>query len=165
MTDQIYLEEFLYRGRPPGSDQEPAYHIVLGVVGQDAFGKSTLATSGALTPEQAMEHGITLPAVLDAVNADLIDQNAALKATKEAQAQRIVELEALASQRAMVRGVDQEESTDFQAMVDTLQSELAGVRSQLVRASAELAETRAQLEAVTAEPPASPQVPDLPSFV
>lgn len=83
----MYLEEFLYRGRAPDDPREPAYHVILGEVGQDGFGQRTIALSPALTPDQAREAGFPLPAIVEAVNADLMDQNVSLLA-------RIAELEA-----------------------------------------------------------------------
>lgn len=74
----IYLDEFLYRGKPDGS--AGAYHVVLGSATVDAFGAPQLSLSGALTPEQASEKGFPLPAIIAAMNTDLLAANNALKA-------------------------------------------------------------------------------------
>lgn len=66
----LYLEEFLYRGRPDG--QPPAYHVVLGDAGTDAFGNPSLVLSGPLTPAQAEALGFSLQAVAEAINSQTL---------------------------------------------------------------------------------------------
>lgn len=80
----IFLEEFLYRGRPPDATEPPAYHVVLGDVVRDAFGRTLLTTSGALTPDQAAAAGFPLPAVIAAIDAGLMAENAALRGELDA---------------------------------------------------------------------------------
>lgn len=89
----LYLDEFLYRGRPAGAAEPPAYHVVLGDAVIDAFGNQSISLSGPLTPAQAESHGFTLQtiaetinsqtlATLAVVNADLATARAELGATK-----------------------------------------------------------------------------------
>ncbi len=75
----VHLHEFLYRGRPEGSSEPPAYHVILADDGTDAFGRPTIITSHAMTPEQARERGFGLPEILKAINAGVLAENTALK--------------------------------------------------------------------------------------
>lgn len=76
----LYLYEFLYRGRPPGDAEASAYHVVLAAAGTDAFGQATTAIGPAMTPDQARAKGFDLPAIVAAINTEVMAENAALKA-------------------------------------------------------------------------------------
>jgi hypothetical protein len=67
-NDSIFLEEFLWRGRAPDTNEPPAWHVILGHVTTNAFEKRTLSLSHALTPDQAKELGFDLPDALAAIN-------------------------------------------------------------------------------------------------
>lgn len=78
MADQsIYFYEFLYRGRPSGSIEEPAWHVVLAADSVDAFGAKS-HTERTLNMVQAQEAGWALPQILSAINADILAQNTLL---------------------------------------------------------------------------------------
>ncbi|KMO39179.1 hypothetical protein VQ02_10415 [Methylobacterium variabile] len=66
----LYLYEFLYRGRPADSTEPPAWHVVLGQhVTPPGAAEAQFVASGALTPAQAEAAGFPLAAVLDGINA------------------------------------------------------------------------------------------------
>ncbi|SEO99818.1 hypothetical protein SAMN04487843_105366 [Methylobacterium sp. ap11] len=65
-----YLYEFLYRGRPAGSAEAPAWHVVIGQhVTPPCAAEAQFVSSGALTPAQADAAGFPLSAVLDGIEA------------------------------------------------------------------------------------------------
>ncbi|SFV05960.1 hypothetical protein SAMN02799631_04327 [Methylobacterium sp. 174MFSha1.1] len=65
-----YLYEFLYRGRPEGDSEPPAWHVVIGQMVQlPGAAAPQFVSSGPLTPEQAEAAGHSLSAVLDGINA------------------------------------------------------------------------------------------------
>jgi hypothetical protein len=66
----IYIDEFLYRGRAPGSAEEPAWHLVLASAGEDDFGRPTRAVR-TLGMAEARAAGWGLPEVIAAINAGL----------------------------------------------------------------------------------------------
>ncbi|WP_288587647.1 hypothetical protein [uncultured Methylobacterium sp.] len=68
--DQPFLYEFLYRGRPVGSAEAPAWHVVIGQhVTPPGAAEAQFVASGALTPAQAEAAGFPLSAVLDGIEA------------------------------------------------------------------------------------------------
>ncbi len=69
MTATPYVFEVLYRGRPAGSTEPPAYHVILAVDDVDAFGNPTHVESPALNIEQAAAQGYKLPDLLAELNA------------------------------------------------------------------------------------------------
>ncbi len=65
-----YLYEFLYRGRPAGSAEAPAWHVVLGRhVTPPGATDAQFVASGALSPAQAEAAGFPLSAVLAGIDA------------------------------------------------------------------------------------------------
>ncbi len=65
-----YLYEFLYRGRPAGSAEAPAWHVVIGQhVTPPGAAEAQFVASGALTPVQAEAAGFPLSAVLAGIDA------------------------------------------------------------------------------------------------
>lgn len=85
-----YLYEFLYRGRPAGSAEPPAWHVVLGQsVTPPGGGAPYFVASGALTPAQAEEAGFPLSAVLAGIDAAaLAGQDTARAEAKAARGER-----------------------------------------------------------------------------
>lgn len=69
-----YFYEFLYRGRPPGGKEEPNWHIMLGADGIDAF-KRPFHDEVVLNSSQAAAAGWALPAVIAAINTDILQEN------------------------------------------------------------------------------------------
>lgn len=85
----LYIEEFLWRGRPPGSDQPLAYHVVLGSFGKDAFGRDGVTISDPMTPAQAEQMGFPLSTIVNGINAvTLQERDAAIAAQKSAESER-----------------------------------------------------------------------------
>ncbi len=76
----IYIEEFLWRGRPEGDAREPAWHVVLGSAGTDAFGRPFRDLTAPLTPDGAKALGYDLPAILAAINTETLRECEALRA-------------------------------------------------------------------------------------
>ncbi|MET7245887.1 hypothetical protein ABZT49_21285, partial [Methylobacterium sp. EM32] len=67
---EAYLYEFLYRGRPAGSAEPPAWHVVLGQrVTPPGSAEAQFVASGALTPAQAEGAGFPLSTVLAGIDA------------------------------------------------------------------------------------------------
>jgi hypothetical protein len=66
----IYVDEFLYRGRAPGSAEPPAWHLTLGSAGEDDFGRPVTSTR-TLSVGEAEAAGWHLPAVIAEINAML----------------------------------------------------------------------------------------------
>lgn len=86
----VYLYEFLYRGRPPGSAEEPAWHVVLGAVGEDAFGRPVHAEK-TLDMAQAAAAGWDLPKIIEAINASALAEAEMLRREIEAKEQALDE--------------------------------------------------------------------------
>ncbi|GJD63320.1 hypothetical protein [Methylobacterium frigidaeris] len=87
---EAYLYEFLYRGRPAGSAEAPAWHVVLGRhVTPPGASEAQFVASGALTPAQAEAAGFPLSAVLDGIDAAaLAGRDAAMAAAEAARRDR-----------------------------------------------------------------------------
>lgn len=107
MTD-TYLYEFLYRGRPAGSSEPPAWHVVLGQhVTPPGASEAQFVASGALTPAQAEAAGFPLTAVLAGIDAAALAGRDAAQAEAEAARRErdaaLVERDALAAQLAALQ--------------------------------------------------------------
>lgn len=63
----LYVSEFLFRGHEPAGGAAPAWHLVLGQSGSDAFG-APLPDGPVMTMQQAEAAGYDLPAVIAAIN-------------------------------------------------------------------------------------------------
>ncbi|SDA33622.1 hypothetical protein SAMN02799622_05574 [Methylobacterium sp. UNC378MF] len=87
-TSDLFLYEFLYRGRPPGDPQPPAWHVVLAqVVTLPGGGPAQVVASVALSPTQAEAAGFPLPALLSAIDgAVLADRDAKAAALSKVEA-------------------------------------------------------------------------------
>ncbi|WP_279357848.1 hypothetical protein [Methylobacterium indicum] len=100
-----YLYEFLYRGRPAGSAEAPAWHVVLGRhVTPPGATEAQFVASGALSPAQAEAAGFPLSAVLAGIDAAaLAGRDAAVAEAAALRRERdalIGERDALAAQLA-----------------------------------------------------------------
>lgn len=71
---EIFVEEFLYRGKPAGDPDGPAWHVVLASVDQDGFGRVAITRNGPMGVDAATALGYPLPKILDAVNIALATQ-------------------------------------------------------------------------------------------
>lgn len=67
----VHVHEFLYRGRPEGSDAPPAWHLTLVSTGVNDFGE-TVRSEKTLNMAQAAEAGWRLPDIIAAINTDLM---------------------------------------------------------------------------------------------
>ncbi|WP_303831973.1 hypothetical protein [Asticcacaulis taihuensis] len=76
----LYVEEFLWRGRPEGSDLPSGWHLIVGAKSVDGFGVERIDLSQALTPEQAEAMGFPLENIIAGINADALKQVDALAA-------------------------------------------------------------------------------------
>jgi hypothetical protein len=63
-----WVEEFLWRGRPPGSGLEPTWHVLLGAIVDDGHGGKAAIIKGPLSPEEAEKLDWPLNRVIEAVN-------------------------------------------------------------------------------------------------
>lgn len=80
-----YLYEFLYRGRPAGSAEPPAWHVVIGQhVTPPGAAEAQFVASGPLTPAQADAAGFPLPAVLAGIDAAALAGRDAALAERDA---------------------------------------------------------------------------------
>lgn len=77
----VYVEEFLYRGRPPGDDREPSWHLILGAASTDGFGESRVDTR-VLNVAQAGAAGWGLPEIIAAINDEALAEVEAKRAEK-----------------------------------------------------------------------------------
>ncbi|OAS22836.1 hypothetical protein [Methylobacterium platani] len=100
-----YLYEFLYRGRPAGSAEPPAWHVVIGQhVTPPGASEAQFVASGALTPAQADAAGFPLAAVLAGIDAAALSGRDA--AVSEAAESRRARDAAVAEAQAARRGRD-----------------------------------------------------------
>ena len=93
MAEDLYVYEFLYRGRAPDSKDAPDYHVILAHDDVDRFspsGERRTTTSLALTPARAEALGHPLPEVIKSINTALAGENEELR-------QRVAELESQTS--------------------------------------------------------------------
>lgn len=101
-----WIEEFLFRGRPPsgpGSEMPQTFHVMVGQQVPNAFDPNEppqRRVVGPLTPEQALDMGLDLETLIEGINAEAINQiselESAIAPLNEALAaanQRIAELE------------------------------------------------------------------------
>lgn len=100
-----WIEEFLFRGRPPSgpdSDQTPTWHVVIGQQQDSPFAgrEKDRNLAGPMSPEQAEALGWPLSRLLDGINAEAVRSLNELQAQVEAgnvamaeKDQRITELE------------------------------------------------------------------------
>lgn len=63
----VFIHEFLYRGRPEGSDEPPAWHLTLASTGVDDFGAPAWSEK-TLNIAEAEAAGWALPEIIDAIN-------------------------------------------------------------------------------------------------
>lgn len=89
----IFVEEFLYRGREPGSAEPPAWHLQLTSLGTDDFGDPIRATR-TLNMAQAEAAGWPLPQILSAINAEVMRAAEAARLRTEELEARLAEQEA-----------------------------------------------------------------------
>lgn len=91
MTENIWIEEFLFRGRPsigPGSESSAAYHVVLHKRTVSAFDDTKFTDEVMmLTPDKAESAGWSLATILNGINAEAVSEVSVLRA-------RVLELEA-----------------------------------------------------------------------
>lgn len=76
-----YISEFLYRGVSPAQKEagrEPAWHVEITSVGEDAFGNEMRNTI-ILSIAQAEEKGLSLPDIIRDINAAVMAENETLR--------------------------------------------------------------------------------------
>lgn len=134
----IWLEEFLFRGRPPigpGSELPSEFHIMIGQQAPSAFNQEEFERRlmGPLTPEEVAALGLSLPDILEQIDTAALNELLLLR----------VERDALKAQIAALADVDM-----IRRERDIIRSALQGDSAALAQA---YEETRAALVAVTAE--------------
>ena len=102
-----WIEEFTYRGRPPGNTQPSGWHLVIGEI-VDAFGAEKPIVSHTMTMAQAKALGWDLPQIVASINGQALAEIEDLRAEKERLTnERDVAVEkANALEAALKRGVD-----------------------------------------------------------
>lgn len=86
---KIWIEEFLYRGRPDG---DPSWHVQLGTMVDDGLAGQHVVIKGPMTPEQAEKLGFPLSVVLGEINAEVLRHRDELLAESEKLKGKIEEL-------------------------------------------------------------------------
>jgi len=77
---KTYIEEFLFRGRPEGSEQPASWHVVIGTyMDVDGHGRVKLGTD-LMTPGQAAASGHTLESILEGIDAAVFTDADAVRA-------------------------------------------------------------------------------------
>lgn len=162
---QMYMDEFLYRGKMDGKSS--AWHVVLAMADKHPItGADIVHLSNPMTPEQAKEKGFDLPAVIADINAqtlaDLAEARQALEDQKAAwdsameqarggdehtRQEHIVEL---AARDDKIRGLmhinDQlhSEMTEHQKRLDAMEQHVELLRKDAEARAQELAFAQAQ---------------------
>lgn len=81
-----WIEEILFRGRPPsgpGSEEAPSFQVTVGQQVANPFDASQPPTRrliGPMTPGQAEALGLSLSVLVDGINAEAINRVAELEA-------------------------------------------------------------------------------------
>lgn len=162
----IFLYEFLYRGRPGGSAEPPAWHLILGSATVNDFGKSQIAAGDAMSVTQAKEAGWGLPEIVAAINADVLVETEAQRVLNVAQAAKISEqAEALEQQTAAIEtastanrklaaSIEDRQSAlaKAEARIATLTDAVAVAEDRADAAEAELARRDAEAKPAVSEP-------------
>lgn len=134
MTQSIYVDEFLFRGRPANSADAPAWHVQLGVQQDDGFGG--LTTSFKLfNMADAEAAGWPLPAIISAINADTLKISEQLTVDKTALQATIATMQAAADESA----------ASGQTAADAANAQISDLTAQLATAQTALAAAQAQL--------------------
>ncbi len=110
----VHLEEFLYRGRPEGVDEPPAWHVVLLSITDDGLGGKSLAHR-TLSMAQAAEAGWPLPKVINAINVDALREIERMRADSAA---KDSEVEGLAAENAKANARVEELTQQLAAAVN-----------------------------------------------
>lgn len=100
---ETWIEEWLFRGRPPSgadSDKSPRYHIVIGKQAPDPFNPDQMVRqlSAPILSEQLEEFGFSRAALIDQFNIDALDRIAELD---DQVAAKDVEMETLRERTAI----------------------------------------------------------------
>lgn len=96
----IWIDEFLFRGKQPGSDGQAGWHLRLAADGTDEMGQPFIRTK-TMNMQQAIASGRSLPNIINAINtqaladleaasAKLTAISAALDADDMAEAKRLI---------------------------------------------------------------------------
>ena len=110
-STKAFVDEFLFRGRPEGSDMPSDWHVVLGAYVTDPIDPKApqrLHLASPMTPDQAAAAGFDLPTVLSAINLEVVRAHDHHKARAAALASELADHKVAAAQRdaAAVRQVD-----------------------------------------------------------
>lgn len=138
-----WIEEFLYRGRPPsgpGVDQPPAFHVVIGQQAGSPFddGAQQRRTIGPMSLEAAEQAGWTLEGIVAALNAEAIKQ-----------------CDALAADLAAAQGIIAERDAaldEMRAQLVDLSTEVSARNAEIERLSTLASQQQAVIEAASIAP-------------
>ncbi len=139
-----WIEEFLYRGRPPsgpGSELDATYHIILKQSVESPFGPQEAPvqrTIGPLTPEQSQAAGHPLASLIAGINAAAIQEMHIARQERDA---AIAERDSAQDQAHQA----QLAATQLQTQNETLSVELQKASENLVQTNALLDQARAEL--------------------
>lgn len=139
-----WIEEFLYRGRPPSgadSDKAPAFHVVIGQQVDSPFDaeQKQRRVIGPVSLEAAEQAGWTFDEIIAEMNADAIKRCDELDADCKA---KEAEIEALTKR-----------ATDAEKTAETLTQENAELRQVCADVAEQLEAQRAAMAAAQAEAP------------
>lgn len=147
---QQWVEEFLYRGRPPGSTEPPAYHVIVGQQVADPFDSSRVTQRflGPMTPEAVQAMGLPVSALIAGINDGTLAQVDNLTAML---AERTQELSEATEQRdAAVKAASQltAERNQLQTQSEEQQVEVAKLRGEVATQKGTISALQAQIAAM-----------------
>lgn len=143
----LYVEEYLYRGRPPSSGAPGEHHLILGCEIADGFGGMTTHHRGPLTMADAEALGWPLAKITDAISGETAD--ALQKATAE--------LTAVRSERdaAAIDAANYKAALDTaNAHIEALKGVVESLRQEIGSAPVPVAESAEPASAPVADEPA-----------
>ncbi|BAQ44412.1 hypothetical protein [Methylobacterium aquaticum] len=142
-----YIYEFLFRGRPEGSAEPAAWHVIIGQTTEVPGSGEQLVTSGALTPEKAEAAGFSLSSILSGIETRAMAERDAA-ATEAAAARQ--ERDAVIAERDAAKAetkAAQETSASYQTAAAQAAEERDALRLELSALTSRIAETaRAQAQ-------------------
>lgn len=147
MADEIYIDEFLYRGRSKSDDIPPAWHIVLGSVGIDGFGNKTRSLNGPLNETQATAAGYTLASIIPALNIDTLKAHDELQAINATQIQQIDDLQ---NRLAMSNEANTALQTEYNYSMQANDAAVASAESTIDALNKKLTDLQTEYEALNA---------------
>ncbi|MFE1601644.1 hypothetical protein [Methylobacterium sp. ID0610] len=114
-----FLYEFLFRGRPPGDPELPAWHVVIGQYVSLPGSEPQFVSSGPLTPEKAQAAGFPLDVVIgDLATAAMVGRDALAAELATARQERDAAVERADALEAQLDAIQAERETIATAAVE-----------------------------------------------